>query len=397
MNEHSTSSFKFTSNNSLTVPIANNIAPSISGPGGGWNSVFAAASTIIPLETNLSDDEQPVNAVSGVEPCVSNISRLANTITDISPDTTISSNTKKKKKKKKSKKRKLSDGDGHGRITPNTDDNGLDSSKDNALSIRDDRKEKSPKKKKKKKKKRKENKSSEDEKADDDTLKTKSNILQCKQPCPIEAASFPFPTDPDDHCETPMEAYKHVSYLLTATNISIYDPYYCNGTVKRHLSSLGYNTVYNEKVDCYRAWEQTSIPNYDVLITNPPYSSDHIAKLIQYLTTKTHNNRPWCLCMPNFVHKKDYYLNAMKSNHLRPFYIIPKKRYIYQPPANFRSKKKSDTHVKSSPFVSMWYCWGGTQSKNEEWMRRLMKNPNFKVECDLARSKSALRDLRRKR
>uniref|UniRef100_A0A7S0GJE1 Uncharacterized protein n=1 Tax=Proboscia inermis TaxID=420281 RepID=A0A7S0GJE1_9STRA len=119
MNEHSTSSFKFTSNNSLTVPIANNITSSISGPGGGWNSVFAAASTIVPLETNLSDDEQPVNAVSGVEPCVSNISRLANTITDISPDTTISSNTKKKKKKKK---------------------------------------------------KRKENKSSEDEKADDDTL-----------------------------------------------------------------------------------------------------------------------------------------------------------------------------------------------------------------------------------
>jgi len=154
----------------LTVPIANNITSSISGPGGGWNSVFAAASTIVPLETNLSDDEQPVNAVSGVEPCVSNISRLANTITDISPDTTISSNTKKKKKKKKSKKRKLSDGDGHGRITPNTDDNGLDGSKDNALSIKDDQKKELTKKKKKKKKKRKENKSSEDEKADDDTL-----------------------------------------------------------------------------------------------------------------------------------------------------------------------------------------------------------------------------------
>merc|ERR1712129_387278 len=48
--------------------------------------------------------------------------------------------------------------------------------------------------------------------------------------------SFPYPTDPNDHCETPLEAYKHIIPLLqiilkhnptkTKNDIKIYDPYY---------------------------------------------------------------------------------------------------------------------------------------------------------------------------
>jgi hypothetical protein len=77
--------------------------------------------------------------------------------------------------------------------------------------------------------------------------------------------------------------------------------------------------------------------------------------------------------------------------------LVPHKRYVYLPPKDFRGSKKSDTHKKSSPFVSMWYIWGGSNSRNEQlintWNRRYGSNGS----CDLARSKNALRDLRRKK
>lgn len=100
--------------------------------------------------------------------------------------------------------------------------------------------------------------------------------------------------------------------------------------------------------------------------------------------------------MPNWVHKKDYYTRALDDAGIKPFYLIPKKgrRYVYIPPKEFRSKKASDVHKKSSPFISMWYCYGGTPQQNAslvDWCHRYSG-----ATWDVARSKSALRDLRRK-
>lgn len=124
-----------------------------------------------------------------------------------------------------------------------------------------------------------------------------------------------------------------------------------------------------------------------------------IEKLMKFVTSSYFGNRPWMLLLPNWVHKKDYYVQATKQIH--PFYLVPRKRYVYEPPKDFRQAKKSDVHKKSSPFVSMWYIWGGNQAMNERLIRQFLQS-SFKgssVEscCDLARSKSALRDLRRKK
>jgi hypothetical protein len=104
---------------------------------------------------------------------------------------------------------------------------------------------------------------------------------------------------------------------------------------------------------------------------------------------------------PSFVHKKDYFHRLMATTGQHPIYLVPHKRYIYQPPANFRDKKASDTHKKSSPFVSMWYLWGGSQKVTDEWFRLLQQEANKRNiqggnGFDVARSKSGLRDLRRK-
>ncbi len=183
------------------------------------------------------------------------------------------------------------------------------------------------------------------------------------------------------------------------------------------------------KEDCYATWsastheqpkkskrrrrdqeeQQAYYPKYDVFVTNPPYSSDHIEKMIQHLTTDERTRgKPWCLLMPTYVHKKDYYKerviskkNPQKGDQgkVQPFYLVPKRRYVYLPPPNFRQKKVSDVHRKSSPFVSMWFVWGGTKERTElliKGYKEWEKKRSNKCTCDLARTKSALRDLRRK-
>ena len=282
----------------------------------------------------------------------------------------------------------------------------------------------------------------------------------------LQAHQFPYPTDEDDHCESPLNSYQdiipilkkldeilknssmHASSTLINNNcdkvrkrkrnivpqdgttkcdssspITIYDPYYCNGSVKRHLSSLGYPNVYNQMEDCYKTWSSSSnvavtrdnlssslknttpkYPHYDVLITNPPYSGDHMERLIQHVISDDRvRGKTWCLLMPTFVHKKEYYKDAvhnlMQRFNCQPFYVIPKKRYVYIPPANFREKKVSSVHKKNSPFVSMWYIWGGTRERTNElynayqdWIVRSGQEDK----CDLARTRGAIRDLRRK-
>jgi hypothetical protein len=215
-----------------------------------------------------------------------------------------------------------------------------------------------------------------------------------------EVSTFPYPTDADDHCETPLEAFEHIVFFLqtmsrsfcghassscssskrSSSTLRIYDPYYCDGAVKRNFSALGFPNVYNEKQDCYAIWKEasspssplssttttTDLPEFDVLVTNPPYSGDHVERLMEFVTSRRFGNRPWCLLLPNWVHKKDYYIRATSprssnKNHnnskprCQPFYLIPRKRYVYLPPKGFRQAKKSDVHKKASPFVSMWY------------------------------------------
>ena len=218
--------------------------------------------------------------------------------------------------------------------------------------------------------------------------------------------SFPYKTDEDDHCETPLQAYADIQSILDAlckslgkskSSLKIYDPYFCNGSVINHLASLGYTNVYNKKEDCYATWETQQEPDYDVFITNPPYSADHIDKLMSHITSAKFGTKLWLLLMPNWVHKKDYYENATTKNQVNPiypFYVVPKKRYVYLPPPDFREKKASDVHKKSSPFVSMWYVWGGTSQRNDVLMQTFQKSAAMS-DCDVARSKSALRDLRR--
>lgn len=79
--------------------------------------------------------------------------------------------------------------------------------------------------------------------------------------------------------------------------------------MKRHLADLGFANVYNECEDFYARLSAHDYPEHDVLLTNPPYSSDHLQKIIRHVTT---SGKPWLLLVPNFVYVKEYYRSATR-------------------------------------------------------------------------------------
>ena len=182
--------------------------------------------------------------------------------------------------------------------------------------------------------------------------------------------SHPFPVNADDHCETGPDAYGDVATLLhllagrlgkTPATLSIYDPYFCAGGVKRHLASEGFTSVYNKCEDFYAVVEAGEVPPHDVVVTNPPYSGEHVDKLLRFCRT---NGKPFLLLMPNYFCAKPYYTTALGGGEAADsmLYLCPKKRYNYWTPKGLRNSEKVQGQHKgaggafrTSPFVSFWY------------------------------------------
>lgn len=138
--------------------------------------------------------------------------------------------------------------------------------------------------------------------------------------------------------------------------------------------------IASRKEDFYEVQRLQQIPSYDVLITNPPYSDDHISRL---MTFALNCNKPYFLLMPNFVYTKVrfllkiiwfYYLLALQDYYVtipspkQPFYIVPSKRLQYTTPKVLLCslQEQSKFHILqgrrqlksskyTSPFPSFWY------------------------------------------
>lgn len=198
-----------------------------------------------------------------------------------------------------------------------------------------------------------------------------------------------FITDYNDHFETPKIAYldlkpfiESIAHSLNKTidQIVIYDPYYCQGNMIKFLVEIGcsINNIINHNRDFYIDIESHGIPNYDILITNPPYSGDHKLKLLNFLQT---SKQPFALLLPAYTATKSYWkdfittthsnydnVNGLNSNisnknnisnnsntnnknditsNKYVFYILPPDYYMYSHPEN--------TGKDIPPFYSMWF------------------------------------------
>ena len=270
---------------------------------------------------------------------------------------------------------------------------------------KDQKNDKKSKKHKDKKKTKKRKRDKHEEEVKVENYKPKKKNKQENAECISSSSSnvqskliYPYPVDNDDHCETPLDAYNHLVILLeklceklnkTKLELKIWDPFYCTGKMQEHLIKLGFNknNIYNKCEDFYQKIkiENGGPPEHDCIITNPPYSENHMESISNYCyysnikapisydpmtTLGSAINKPCFILMPSFVMLKQYWINICntKSNKLiinnnkynsqsitfnnRICYVAPRKRYQYSTPYGRRQAKSG---VKTSPFPSIWY------------------------------------------
>lgn len=104
---------------------------------------------------------------------------------------------------------------------------------------------------------------------------------------------------------------------------------------------------------------------YDVLVTNPPYSGDHKQKLLTYLQNRR-VQKPFALLLPAYTVTKSYwreFVDAIENKNKRAggtghgsfMYILPAISYSYDHPEG--------TGHKIPPFYSAWLIGGFSDMK----------------------------------
>lgn len=176
---------------------------------------------------------------------------------------------------------------------------------------------------------------------------------------------FPYETIQIDHCETPREAYADIVPILkrlTPKNaeLRVYDPFFCDGAVKRHLESLGFADVYNEREDFWQVAAENRMPPFDVLVTNPPFSGDNIEKLINICLKL---DKPFFMLVPNWMYTKDWFVSS-GAQAREPLLVVPQKRYEFHSPVHLRTVA-SKAQLSTSPFVTIWFCFVPATMRNE--------------------------------
>lgn len=176
---------------------------------------------------------------------------------------------------------------------------------------------------------------------------------------------YPYETEYGDHFETSYAAYRDLSPLLSLVasivgrskrELAIYDPYYCEGACLRHLRALGFENVRNVKEDFYASAVYAGLrkPNFDVLVTNPPYSGDHKERIFRFAATC---GKPWAVLVPAYVLEKSYF---PVSTH--PFFVSPNTgSYVFDHPHG--------AGFDVSPFESVWVVHLGRRT--DDLFRRL--------------------------
>jgi hypothetical protein len=194
---------------------------------------------------------------------------------------------------------------------------------------------------------------------------------QTKIPAPAIAAEITAPVEKNqkynfkgaeflDHFETPITAYQDIQPALAEVakamgieqhQLRIYDPYFCQGSIKRHLGKLGFPLVYNENEDFYSSnrYQQprgASAKEYDVVVTNPPYSGDHKERCIRWLRA---TGKPWFNLMWAFAADKGWYTSGEASEG--EWFIAPTEKSKY----DFRNPSGKGMQG-GSPYQPLWFC-----------------------------------------
>jgi hypothetical protein len=172
-----------------------------------------------------------------------------------------------------------------------------------------------------------------------------------------------------DDRETPLTALEDLLPILSAVadlnqfplnQLAIYDPYFCHGGIKIHLESLGLDSqrIQNEPIDCYVAQKSGKVQPFDILVSNPPYSGDHIRRCLHY---SVKSQKPWSLLLPSNVIHRSWFQEEMKNSLI--FYLAPHRRY------EFVVRETAQSHI---PMVTMWFI--GIPSGSDELKAKIFES-----------------------
>ena len=116
----------------------------------------------------------------------------------------------------------------------------------------------------------------------------------------------------DDYM-TPKYAWENILHLIPKDKV-IWEAFYGDGKSGTHLTELGFNVIH-EPIDFFN---DETLPEYDLLISNPPFSqSKNIMKRLLEL------DKPFILIMPSQKINSQYFRDWRDKNLQ---IIIPRKR-----------------------------------------------------------------------
>ena len=187
-------------------------------------------------------------------------------------------------------------------------------------------------------------------------------------------ASFPYQIDEADHAETPAAAYEDIAPVLRSlakhlskppAELKIWDPFYCTGAAARRLAAVGFPSVYHRCEDFHAvvAAGGGAVPEHDVLVTNPPYSAEHLQKLFEHCVG---SGKAWALLLPWFVVRKPWfrtYAAGAGASGDRVAFLCPEKRYFFQPPKAMVAEGRDRV---TAPFDTFWYLYMGSAAAQRE-------------------------------
>merc|ERR1712130_574635 len=100
--------------------------------------------------------------------------------------------------------------------------------------------------------------------------------------------------------------------------------------------------------DFYKAARQGDLPEFDVLVTNPPYSADHVDRLFSFAKSC---GRPCLMLVPNYCVEQPGFDRAFGTSKI--IFVGPHRRYTYKSPSSLRPGLANKQRKYVAPYVTL--------------------------------------------
>tara|TARA_R110000772_G_scaffold209066_1_gene319608 strand:+ start:668 stop:1174 length:507 start_codon:yes stop_codon:yes gene_type:complete len=155
----------------------------------------------------------------------------------------------------------------------------------------------------------------------------------------------------DDYM-TPKHAWENIAHLIPKDKI-MWEAFYGDGSSGTHLRDLGFNTIH-EPIDFF---DDDTVPEYDILISNPPFSqSKNIMNRLYEL------DKPFILIMPAAKINTSYF-RRWRDRNIQ--IVIPRKRIHF---TKLVDGIVPDNYKSSCNFDCFYYCYKIGLDKDITWL-----------------------------